>query len=208
VSRSISATNLTEINASHLHEVVMVKFEFDTPVYVHSGIGTIVYNSNSYLGVGDFGGVTDARESEMLGPQPITLTLSAVNSTYLGEALDAGNYGDPVTIYIGYRQDDGTLVDDPWVVWKGTFEYASLSLGSANAISIVCQHDLAMLNDSDGSRFTDEDQQQRFSGDVGFEFVQDSITAKLVWGGGRVSIGERSGRGAPWYKEGAPGTRD
>ena len=191
MSRDITATNLAEINASHLHEVVMVKLEFDTPVYVHSGIGTITFETNDYLGVGDFGSITDAGESDRLGPQPITLVLSGISSTYISEALDSGNYGDAVTIYIGYRQDDGTLVDDPVLIWRGRYETASIIVGDDSAVSITCQHDLSLLSRSNGSRFTDEDQQQKFVGDVGFEFVQDAITAKLIWGGGAVSSGNQ-----------------
>ena len=206
MSRDISATNLAEINASHLHEVVMVKLEFDTPIYVHSGVGTITYDSNDYLGVGHLGQINNARESQTLGPLPIELQLSATSSTHISEGLDSGNYGDVVTVYIGYRQDDGTLVDDPWVAWRGTYEHASISLGENNIISISCQHDLAALNDADGARFTDEDQQQRFSGDVGFEFVADAVSSQLIWGGGAVSIGETGGDGVPWWKD-DPGMR-
>jgi hypothetical protein len=190
MSRNLSSTNQTQVAAAHLHEVVMVKLEFDTPVYVHSGIGTISYDGNDYLGVGDFGGVSETREAEQLGPAPITLQLSGVDSSLIGEALDSGNYGDVVTIYVGYRQDDGTLYDDPWIVWKGWYENAAISMGTeGNIISVTCQHDLAVLEESDNGRFTDEDQKRRFSGDTGFEYVHLIPTLKLMWAGGPVASG-------------------
>ena len=189
MSRSVSSTNLTEINASHLHEVVLVKMEFDTPAYAHSGIGTISYDGNDYLGVGDFGSISNTTESEQLRPNSLTLQLSGVDSTLLTEALDSGNYGDVVTLYVGYRQDDGTLVDDPWLLWRGTFDYASISRGADNVVSIVVQHDLAVLDEVNGGRYTDEDQQSKFTGDVGLEFIADMANLTLVWGGGRVGGG-------------------
>ena len=186
MSRDIAAANLTEINAAHLHQIVMVKLEFDTPLYVHSGIGTIVYDSNSYLGVGQFGNISNMTETEILRPTSLTLTLSGVDSNLITEALDSGDYGDTVTIYLGYRQDDGTLVADPLLLWRGFFEFASISQGDQSVVSITVQHDLAILNETDGSRFTDEDQQVRFSGDVGFEFIADMANLKLIWGGTRI----------------------
>lgn len=189
MSRGISSTNLAEINTAHLHEVVLVKLAFDTPVYVHSGIGTISYAGNDYTGVGDFGGVTNAKESESLGPQPLTLTLSGVDSTYISEGLDSGNYGDVVTMYVGYRQDDGALVDDPQLVWQGSYEHASISLGDENGVSITCQHDLAVLGRKHGGRYTDEDQQSRFAGDTGFKSVANVIQQKLNWAGGYGAAG-------------------
>ena len=186
MSRDISVANLTEINAAHLHQIVMVKLEFDTPLYVHSGIGTIVYDSNSYLGVGQFGNISNMTETEILRPTSLTLTLSGVDSNLITEALDSGDYGDTVTIYLGYRQDDGTLVADPLLLWRGFFEFASISQGDQSVVSITVQHDLAVLNETDGSRFTDEDQKVRFSGDVGFEFIADMANLKLIWGGTRI----------------------
>lgn len=190
MSRDITATNLTEINAAHLHEVVMVKLEFGTPVYAHSGIGTITYDSNDYLGVGDFGSVSNTTETEQLRPTALTLQLSGVDSSLLTEALDSGSYGDVVTLYVGYRQDDGTLVDDPWLLWKGHFDYASITQGGDNTVSITLQHDLSVLDEKDGGRYTDEDQQLKFTGDRGFQFVTDMATVKLNWGGMRVIAGE------------------
>jgi hypothetical protein len=201
MTRGLSSANQTEIGAAHLHEVVLVKLEFDTPVYVHSGIGTITYDSNDYLGVGDFGGVSETRESESLGPAPITLQLSGVDSSLIGEALDSGNYGDVVTIYVGYRQDDGTLVADPWVVWKGWYENSAIQLGTEdNVIAITCQHDLAVLEEADGGKFTDEDQKRRFSGDTGFEYVHEMRDIKLNWGGGVVTGNLRRRSKRPFKK--------
>jgi hypothetical protein len=160
--------------------------EYGTPVYAHSGIGTIIYDGNSYLGVGALGAVSDADESEDLAPSPLTLTLSGVDAALVSEALDSATYGDVVTIYEGYRQDDGTLVDDPWVVWKGTYEYGSVSLDKDSSVSNIIKHDLAALSEKDGGRFTDEDQQVRYTGDIGFQYITDSAGVKLIWGGKSV----------------------
>lgn len=187
MSRDISATNLAEINAAHLYEVVLVKFEFDTPVYVHSGVGSISYGGNTYLGVGSFGSLTAPREQEQVTPASINLVLDGITSAHITEALDSGNLYDPVTVYVGYRQDDGTLVDDPWVLWKGWYEYASISLGAESAVNITCQHDLSILSEKAGDRYSDEDQQSKFTGDVGLEFAADMSGTKLLWGGGPVA---------------------
>ena len=194
MSRLISAANLTEINAAHLHEVLLVKLEFDSPLYVHSGVGTIVYDSNSYLGVGQFGSVNNTTETEHLRPTSLTLQLSGVDSNLIAEGLDSGNFGDVVTMYLGYRQDDGTLVDDPLLIWRGTYDHASITQGDANIVSIVVHHDLSILDETDGGRFTDEDQQSRFSGDIGLEYVTDMAGLKLTVGGRSVVSGS-FGRG-------------
>jgi len=195
MSRDISATNLTEINAAHLHEVLLVKLEFGTPAYAHSGIGTISFDGNNYLGVGQFGGISSTRETADLRPASLTLTLSGIDTNLITEALDSGGYGDVVTIYVGYRKDDGTLVDDPWIVWKGFLEFASIKQGKENVVLLTAQHDLAILNETDGSRFTDEDQQVRFSGDTGFQYVTDMAGMNLNWAGAKINTGTAGDRG-------------
>ncbi len=197
MSRDISATNLAEINAAHLHEVLLVKLGFGTPVYAHSGVGTITYDSNDYLGVGDFGSIGSPTETEQLRPASLSLVLSGVDSGLITEALDSGAYGDAVTIYMGYRQDDGTLVADPWIIWKGKLEFAAIRQGDDNTVTLTCQHDLAVLDESDGSRFTDEDQQVRFPNDTGFQYVTDMPGLKLWWAGRPVISGSDGGAVPP-----------
>lgn len=189
MSRGLSTTNEAQVDAQHLHEVALVQFGFDTPVYVHSGIGSITYDSNTYLGMGDLGTISAPRESEALGPAPITLGLEGVTSDYIGEALDSGNLYDEVTIYVGYRQDDGTLVADPWILWKGWYEYGSIELGDESEVQITCQHDLSQISEKKGDRYSDEDAQSKNAGDVAFEFTASTKNQKLLWAGGRVDTG-------------------
>lgn len=198
MSRGIGTTNVAQVNAPHLHEVLLVKLGFDTPVYVHSGIGSISYGGNTYIGVGHLGGISELRESEVLGPSQITLSLDAQTSQHITEALDAGNLYDPVTIYFGYRNDDGTLAADPWVAWSGWYEYATISLDAESRVEMVCQHDLAVLNEKNGGRYADEDQQDRYTGDVGFEFATAAVGVKLLWGGGAVGGGPGEPERGKW----------
>lgn len=189
MSRDIGSANVTAVDASHVHEVVLVAMEWDDPGYVHSDFGTISYDGNDYLGVGDLGAITDARESEQLGPLAMTLELSEVDADFLTQALSAMNYRDVVTVYEGYRETDGTLTADPWVAWKGWYEFAQIVQGETNKIAVTCQHDLSVLDEKDGGRYSNEDQQRRYPGDYGFEFVHEMATVKLIWGGERITGG-------------------
>ena len=198
MTRGYSSANEEELTASHISQIALAKLEFDTPVYIHTGIGTVSFDGNDYLGVGDFGGVSDITESEFLGPNQINLTLSGIDAAYVNEALNTSNFGDAVTIYEGFRLDDGSLKDTPEVIWAGTVEFASLSIGDSSAVNLVCTHELAFLSPAEGSRFTDEDQRTDFPSDVGFEFVADvaNTAQNLIWAGGPVPTGQ-SGGGRP-----------
>ena len=188
MTRGIGATNITEVDSDGLSPIVLVSLEFDTPVYVHSGIGDIVYNSNTYVGVGNFGSVDSVRESESFAPSPITLALSGLDSNFISEALDAGNYGDVITIYEGYRGTGNALLADPWLVARGFFETATISLGTENKITITMQHELVRLQEKSGRRYSNEDHQREYPGDTFFSFVASMANLKLLWGGREVGL--------------------
>lgn len=196
MARDIGIENITEVDSASLEPVVLVELQFATPIYVHSGVGNITYNSNVYTGVGDFGGVHGVEESEELSPAPVTLTLSSLVSDHLTEALNAGNYGDVIIVYQGYRQTGGALVADPWVIARGTFEHATIEMAEENnRVSIIMQHDIAVLRKKSGRRFTDEDQQEEYPGDTGLAFVHFINNVKLRWGGRVVNPSPGGGFG-------------
>lgn len=184
MSRGLDASNLTEIAATYYEPVSLIKFEFDTPVYVHNRLGTISYDGNDYLGVGDYGEIEPIRESERLGPHPIRMKLSGLDATLLAEALDAGTFGDAVTCYEGYLDTDGALVSDPWLAGSGTFDHASIKTGKDASIIITVQNDLAVLDQTNGERFSDEAQRRIDPDDKFFEFVNLTVGQRIPWGGG------------------------
>ena len=49
------------------------------------------------------------------------------------------------------------------------------------------------MNEKDGSRYSDEDQQNRYAGDTGLSFTADMTGLRLQWGGGRVNTVDRAG---------------
>lgn len=194
MSRELSAAALALAEAGHLERAAMVHFAFDDPVYVHSGLGEITWNGNTYVGIGMLGQVSEHQESEALTVQPITFSLSGLDQQRLRGALDSASYGDQITMYEAFIDDAGDLVADPVVIWAGSVDSTSIRVGPEPVITIVGQHDIADLDRADGGRFTNEDQQARYEGDEFFEFIHEVPTLRLNWGGGPTATGELAGR--------------
>jgi len=205
MSRGLTSTNLAHAQGDNVSPVTLVAFAFDTPVYVHNGLGTITYDGNGYLGVGDFGQVRGMEESEDLAPVMVQFQLSGIDSTFFTEVFDAGNYGDIITVYHGYRADNGDLIDDPTLVGRFLYEHATLRKGGQNVAIITAQHELLRLDDKPGQKFTDEDQRATYSSDVGYQFVADVGTKDLIWGGRNAQTGRTPGDLRGRRKERRPG---
>lgn len=184
MSRTLSAATEAHVEGTHVHPVILCRIDFTpTPIYTHTGLGTISFESNDYLGVGTLGGLSGLSETENLVPSPITLSLSGIDDTLFGEAIDAGNYGDRVFLHIAYRNDDGSLVGTPWNFYKGRIESTNSTRGrEGNTVSIVAQHVLSILSKRIGSKFTDEAQQKKYPGDLGLQYVEQNIGLSLTWG--------------------------
>ncbi len=202
--RAIGATNIAHIDSGHTHPTLMGKLDLDTPIYAHTGLGTIWYDGNYYDGVGNIAGLSGLEETENIVPAPVQLQLNGLDADALTASLDEASYGDRVTLYIGYRNDGGTLIDDPWVFYKGRVESSALVRGSENSISITVQHDLAVLKRKIGTKYTDEEQQRRYAGDTAFIHVSKmaDIAKDLLWGAskgvstsGQIGTARSYGRG-------------
>ena len=189
MSREIGAPNVAEVTAEHLERVALVHMAFDDPLFVHSGLGIITFDGDEYIGIGTLGTIADAKESEALGPAALTFTLSGVDMNLVAEALDAARYGDAITVYEGYVDDAGALVSDPWIIWAGKVDATGAVIGTDPSVSVIGQHDISSLDEIDGSRWTNEDQQAKFSGDKFFEHIAAVPNLKLLWGGGPTTTG-------------------
>ncbi len=200
--RDLSATNLAEAASDHIMPVVFADLAFDSgTVRVHTGVGSLTFNSNTYSGVGDFGGIDVIEENADLTPNAYRLRLSGFDSTYLDESLNQDVYGRAVTLYLGFLNIDGTLADDPEEVASGTMDSMEITYGDQASINLVVESDLKFFQRANGKLFTDEDQQIDYSGDLGFQYLDQIQNARVVWGGkGRLTFGQPSRQfpGAPY----------
>lgn len=181
-ARTIASLNTAHIDTRHTHPVIMGKFLFTVPVYAHSGLGIINFEGNDYLGVGRVAGLEGLEESTAIVPTAVTVQLDGLSSDFFDEALNSANYGDKVTLYLGYRNDDGTLIDEPWILYRGRVESPRLRRGAENTISFTIQHELAVLKKTIGTKFSDEEQQRRYPGDTAFARIEQMSTVELIWG--------------------------
>lgn len=191
MARDLTAANIAQIDASTFAPVIMAKLEFTTPVYVHTEIGSLTFESNEYIGVGNLAGFSVIPESQDLRPAMLQLQLSGIVDSYVNEALNSANYGDKITLYLGFI-DAGALVGSPDVLWRGKHQFMQVRQDeTGNTAIVTAQHELASLDEIDGGRFSDEDQQSRFSGDTAFQYIHLMATQNLIWPGGVVQGGIR-----------------
>jgi hypothetical protein len=189
LTRDIDPATLAALAEPIIYPIVMVYLDWPGgAIRVHSGVGTIQWDGEDWLGVGPFGAVQMPGEESGLISQPAQLRLIGVPDeldAYLddpirdeeGEILFAlttertGNVliGEPFSIFIGYMDamrdvveaDDGVLRRDLII---------SLAGGPSQRAFTDLFH-------------TDEDQKTRFPSDTAGRLVQNAEAEgkKLTW---------------------------
>ena len=145
-----------------------------------TGYGNITIGSDTYYGVGNLSVV---RETEKLQAEGVTLTLSGIPNNMVSDALLQNYQGQNANIYFGTLAD-GQLTQQPYLLFSGKMDVMSVVQQAENsAVTIQCENYLAELRRSKVGRYTDQDQQSRFTGDTSLRFV-DAIQQdkEILWG--------------------------
>ena len=182
MSRQLSAANLAAAKSGHVHPITFVELGLDAgTVRAHDSLGDYVWGSETWVGVGDFGKVGDIQESEQISPYSIDVTLSGIDATLINEALNNNFFMRPMSIYLGWLDEDHELVATPDEMWSGTIQKMNIRTGQENTITVIGESELAIFRKNKNFLFNDTQQQKRFSGDLFFQFQAQIDDAQPEW---------------------------
>lgn len=182
MGHDISAGLISASSGAVFTPIIMAKLEFDTPVYVHTGAGTISHDSNDYLGVGTLGGVSSIEEPGAPEYTEVSLTLSGIDSSLISILLGTSYQGKTATLYYTSREPDGSI-NTPYAIFVGLIDTADISSGETASIDLKIVNRLAFWDRPNIRRYNNAEQQTRFPGDKGLEFVDELATTQIIWGG-------------------------
>lgn len=204
MTRWVSNTNQTEAAKASVYVVTMAKLEFTSgTVFVHDGVGSLSFNGDTYLGVGQFGSFDIVDESIENIARGIRITLSGVDAGLVPTVMTEVYQGRPATFYVGFLNESMSFVATPEEIWSGRMDTMSINLDQGTAvISMACEYRLR--KEPVLSRYTDEDQRLAFAGDSFFNLMQFIPRYKATWGDKPSSYSY--GNGGRWQPP--PGTFD
>lgn len=194
----LSSANAAAAAAAIVRPVIFGKFEFDTgTLYMHTGLGTYSWGSQSWLGVGDLARVAPVEEAEDVSPIEFECELSFIDSTLASEVLSENFSGRSVTLYQGFLDSYGALVADPDIITQGIATTAPVAVHAA-IIRLVCTNYLANLSRSSGVLHSDASQQQIAPGDLFYEYSAEMVDKVIPWGSRSATFDAASQRIDPF----------
>ena len=153
----------------------------DEDVRAHTGIGELVINGELYLGLGNLGSISSAKQDGGTSPQDINLSLSLMDSSMLAMALNEQMVNSPVEVMMGVFADDGTIeaVD---ILFAGSITGVSAVVGDENQVTYTCSSELYEWDRVPPNRYTDESHSQRNGGDRFFRYTAQIAERSIGWG--------------------------
>ncbi len=140
----------------------------DLPFDDGSGSGT-----ETYIGVGTYGGISAVQESADMKANGITLSLSGIPSSMISTVLGEIEQGRKASIWLGFFDaSTNAVIADPYELFSGQTDIPEIvESGDTSTVSISIENRLIDLEKKRVRRYTKEDQQRDFPADQGFDFV-------------------------------------
>jgi len=182
--RTLSADMVTEVTTAQLSPILMASLNFSTPVNLWTGYGNLSYNSTTYYGLGTLGTISPVEETTDLAARGISMKLSGVPTANVAIALTENYQGRECSVMFGALSPTaGTLISSPVTVFSGRMDVMQISDdGQSAEIIVTAESKLMDFKRPREVRYTDEEQQQLYAGDLGLEFVNDIQEKVVYWG--------------------------
>jgi hypothetical protein len=147
-----------------------------------SGIGDLSWDSQTWTGTGTLLTISSVEEKDEISANGITVSLAGIPSSMISLALSDCKQGAAGYVYLGFL-DGSSVVSDPILLFEGKLDIPAISENpETSTISISYESRLIDLERPRENRYTDEDQQRLFVGDLGLQFVPSLQDLTLTWG--------------------------
>lgn len=182
--RGISSAMIAALEAQFLSPAFFVAATFKSgPVYLWTGVGTIFWNSQTWTGVGSLAQISTIEESSEVNAKGMTIGLSGIDATLLGDVLAEVQLGLPAQVYLALFDSGGNIIADPLLSFQGRMDQPTVTVGGETAsISINCESRLLDMNTPVLRRYTDADQKLDYPNDEGFAYVSAIQNVRVFWG--------------------------
>lgn len=197
MSRTVPTNIESALSDPLIIPVVFAQLAFDSgTLYLHSDLGTVITTDTSphktWLGVGDFGGISAIEERDDLSPTAIQLRLSGLDATIADEALNQNYFERAVTLYLSLRDTvTGALKDPPFEIFTGFMDDMEVVSGAQTAaIKLTVESELAAFDRAPMRFYTNTQQQDDPAGDLFLQYVNAMATLEIIWGKtGKIRFG-------------------
>jgi len=180
-TRDLTSAIVDSLDDEVLQPFFAIEMLFDgsQTLRLWTGVGELDYQGNSWYGAGQMLGVEAVEETTEIAAKGATISLSGVPAEVLSLALNEPYQGRKANIYFGTFNGGASLSE----IFSGYMDQMNIEeTANTCTISLTLENKLVDLERPRVSRFTSSYQKSVYSGDRGFDFVEDLQDKEIVWG--------------------------
>jgi hypothetical protein len=203
-TRDISTAVQGNLEDDVVYPFFAVELLFDnSPLRLWTGLGTLVYDNNSWAGTGNLLDVSSIEETSEIAVRGATLTLSGVPTEVISLALQEPYQGRVSNVYFGmFSKGELQKEDDTYIlledggkirlelqetglteIFSGYMDEMNIDEGpETSTIELKVENKLIDLERARVRRFTSGYQKSVYPGDKGLDFVESLQDKEVVWG--------------------------
>ena len=188
MARTLTTAFNNAITSQVIRPLLACELEFSTgTLRFWNGYGDLTMtaggSSNTFTGLGDLMNVSAISESDQVEAVGAQLSLTGIKSSLISAALSANYTNRNASIFLGLFDTNKAVIADVYTLFKGKMDIMKIDEGPETAtIALNLENRLIVLDRAKERRYTHEDQQLSFAGDLGFEFVPDLQDKEIIWG--------------------------
>lgn len=183
--RNATSQFIAALAESFLYPAILVEIQFASgTVYMASSYQPLFFMGQVWTGVGSLLSVSTIEDGSTVQARGVTVTLSGIDPTLLPAALNEFQVGLPATIYLGlYSAGGQNQISQSVVAWSGRTDQPTIAVDASTAtISINLESALLDMNVPVPYRYTNQDQQLFYPGDLGLSWVNSIQSIPVYWG--------------------------
>jgi len=151
--------------------------------YVWSGVGNLVYETQTYTGVGSLGTLGSINEGIEVKADGTTVKLSGIDPVLQAECMADIQLGAPAKIWFALFTQEGALIGAPYLIFSGSVDRPIVTVSPGEiAITLSLENKLIDLQRANQRRYTSADQRIAYPTDIGFAWVEILNDQALIWG--------------------------
>lgn len=182
--RTLASGVSTELTATTVRPRFFFQLELaSTYLRVWSDTYDVSWNGSTWLGNGflfAFGGYQEKRNIEAVG---LKVTLTGEPSTLVSTILNDIRQNKTAKLWLAFLNSSGAIIADPHLLFNGRLDTATLDdAPDQSRLELALENRLIDLQRAKDYRFTHETQQIFYSGDLGFEYVEQLKEWHQYWG--------------------------
>jgi hypothetical protein len=185
VTQRLTATASAETGRPVVRPALLALFDFaGGAVRVWSGVEDLAWDGQIWTGVGTFGEVGPIEETTEVRATGARFQLSGVPSGLLNEVVGISVQGRRARLWLAFMEEDwGGFIDAPVLLFDGRMDMVEVTDGGQVAtIALAAENRLRDLERPRLRRYTSQDQQSEYPGDLGFDFVPELQELEIRWG--------------------------